>query len=114
METVPQYARRHHEWARARSPPGLIHTSDRPESTPTQSRLEGEPAVAPGHPGAAGEDPGHPAWISGEEMLPIRSKGRMMACTFPMTFSSGTVPWNSSPMWKRESAELPRLSPITQ
>ena len=51
---------------------------------------------------------------SGEGTVPIRLNGRMIARTLPMMFSSGTVPWNSSPMWKRESAELPRLSPITQ
>lgn len=114
VEAAHQYTRGHDERSRTRAAPGLVDAGHGTETTSIQRRLEGEPAVTPRHPYTAGTDPVHPALMSGEEIEPIRSNGRMIACTLPITFSSGTVPWNSSPMWNRESAELPRLSPITQ
>ena len=123
VEPVPQHAGRHHQRARTGTATGLVHTGDRAETSTGQGCFQRQPAVATGHPDPAGKSdsprplrscPAHPALMSGEGTVPIRLNGRMIARTLPMMFSSGTVPWNSSPMWKRESAELPRLSPITQ
>ncbi len=123
VEPVPQHAGRHHQWARTGTASCLVHTGDRAETSTGEGCLQRQAAVATGHPDPAGKGdsprplrscPAHPALMSGEGTVPIRLNGRMIARTLPMMFSSGTVPWNSSPMWKRESAELPRLSPITQ
>lgn len=123
VEPAPQHAGRHHQRACTGTATGLVHTGDRAETSTGQGCLQRQPAVATGHPDPARKDdipgplrscPAHPALMSGEGTVPIRLNGRMIARTLPMMFSSGTVPWNSSPMWKRESAELPRLSPITQ
>lgn len=114
MDPGPQHTRRHDERPRARPAPGLIDAGYGTETTPTQCCFECEPTFSPRHPYPTGTDPVHPALMSGVGIVPIRLKGRMMACTLPMTLLCGTVPWNSSPIWKRESAELFRLSPITQ
>src|SRR5690606_28147465 len=115
-----QHAGRHHQRSRARPATGLVDAGDGTEAPPGQRGLEGQPTVPAGHTHPAGQQPvpgplrpgpGHPAEMSGEGTDPILLSGRMTARTLPMMLSPGTVPWNSSPMWKRESAELPRLSP---
>ena len=124
VEAVTEHTRRHDERPRTGTAAGLVDARDGTQPPPGERGLQREPAVPAGHPRPGGQQavpsralgtcPGHPALMSGEETVPIRSNGRMIACTLPMMFSAGTVPWCSSPMWKRESAELPRLSPITQ
>ena len=79
--------------------PDTAPSPDRAEAAPSQGRLECQPSVTPGHPDPARSDRAHPALMSGEGTDPIRLNGRMMACTLPMMFPPGTVPWNSSPMW---------------
>ena len=98
---------------------GLVDTGDGTQTTAGQGRFQCQSPALPGHADPTGKHGGgtsqtHPTLMSGEETVPIRLNGRMIACTFPMIFSSGIDPWNSSPMWNRESAELLRLSPITQ
>ena len=114
MESLPEHTRRHDERTRAGTATSLVDAGDRAQTPTAERRLEGQATLAPGHADPPRTDPVHPAWMSGEETVPIRPNGRMIAWTFPMMFSPGIVPWNSSPMWNRESAELPRLSPITQ
>lgn len=119
VHTVVEHAGGHDQRAGAAAPSGFVHTRDRAQTPAGQGRLQGQPPAPPGHADAAGKrgrgtSQTHPTLMSGEETVPIRLKGRMIACTFPMMFSSGIDPWNSSPVWNRESAELLRLSPITQ
>jgi hypothetical protein len=51
--------------------------------------------------------------VSGTLSRAARSSGQTTTNARPITLSCGTVPWFSSSMWKRESADEPRWSPIT-